>query len=258
MGRTRILKRAIGGPWGDYRSGDADVYMQPAGPANKNYCVGTRQNLIIAHNTGEVAHNITITSYPDPYGRPQDIAYELGAGKLAAFGPFGVTGWRQPDRRHYLEADSAEVYFGAVALERGADACFLRLIYGSGYLVYSEADAILIILEEKMALVHDIQTVSGTKSAAGDNTLIAAPGAGKRIVITFLLIQNKSTTSSTAKLLFDTTQKRELLAPYDGVGLTEEFFPFYWLTGGANEPLILNLSDAVEWTYSVDYFVEDV
>jgi hypothetical protein len=102
-----------------------------------------------------------------------------------------------------------------------------------------------------------ISTVSGTKSSSGDNTLISAPGSGKRIVITFLMVQNKSSNAVTLKLKWSGgDQIREMLAQNQGDGFTNEPAPDARLRK-TNEDLVLNLSAAETVTYSVDYYTED-
>jgi hypothetical protein len=103
-----------------------------------------------------------------------------------------------------------------------------------------------------------VSTTSGVKSSSGDNTLIPAPGAGKRIVITFLMIQNKSSSAVTMKLEWSGgDQIREMLAQNQGDGLANEPAPDARLMA-TNQSLILNLSAAEDCTYSIDYYIEDV
>ena len=62
-------------------------------------------------------------------------------------------------------------------------------------------------------------TATGTKSAAGDNTLIAAPGAGKQIVISALILQNESATATTLIVKAGATAVMRCLAQNQGDGL---------------------------------------
>lgn len=103
-----------------------------------------------------------------------------------------------------------------------------------------------------------ISTVSGVKSSSGDNTLISAPGAGQRIVITFLMVQNKSSNAVTMKLKWSGgDQIREMLGQNQGDGFTNELAPDARLMK-TNEALILNLSAGEDCTYSIDYYTEAV
>jgi hypothetical protein len=94
-----------------------DLAMAAANVADKNQFTASGNDLVFAHNTGVGAVTVTITSVADPYKRTGDItAYSIGAGEYAHFGPFKMDGWKQTDGKIYLEASSADVKFGVVAL----------------------------------------------------------------------------------------------------------------------------------------------
>lgn len=116
MARATLTKTTPLGSYGTYAANAADLTMAAATVADKNQFVASGKDLVIAHNTGAGAHNITITSVVDPYGRTGDITYALGAGEYAIFGPFDLPGWMQTDGKIYLEADHAEIKFGVVPL----------------------------------------------------------------------------------------------------------------------------------------------
>jgi len=117
MARTDLTKTTAQGAYGGYAAGAADVTMAAADTTDKNQFTCQGNDLVIAHNTGGSAATITIDSVADPYGREGDItAYSLGAGEIATFGPFKAQGWQQSDGKIYLEASSADVQFGVLAL----------------------------------------------------------------------------------------------------------------------------------------------
>jgi len=99
-------------------------------------------------------------------------------------------------------------------------------------------------------------TATGTRSAAGDNTLIAAPGAGKQIVISALILQNESATATTMIVKAGATAVLRCLNQNQGDGLALHFAPERELQLGANAALILNLSGANACGYSVIYHVD--
>lgn len=118
MARTDLTALAALGAYGSYTANAADLTMTAADTSNQNACVLTAKVLLVAHNTGASAHNVTVTSVTDPYGRTGHITdYSLGAGEYAVFGPFEPAGWLQTDGKLYFEADHAEVKFGLVKLE---------------------------------------------------------------------------------------------------------------------------------------------
>lgn len=117
MARTDLTKLTAEGPYGDYGANEADLPMVAADTVNKNQFTFGGYDLIVAHNTGASPVAITVTSAPDPYGRTGDIdSYSLGAGEYAVFGPLKAQGWIQSDGKVYLEAASADVKLGVVAL----------------------------------------------------------------------------------------------------------------------------------------------
>lgn len=96
---------------------------------------------------------------------------------------------------------------------------------------------------------------TGTAASSGDNTLIAAPGAGLRLIVYSLRVQNESATATTCILKNGATAyERKLLAQY-GV-IEDEYHPAAPLWLAANAALVLNLSGANSHGYSVRYRVE--
>lgn len=97
-------------------------------------------------------------------------------------------------------------------------------------------------------------TVTGTFAASGDNTLVAAPVAGSRLVIVGLTVQNESAVSTTIILKSGATAKRRALLKNQGDGLGLTFAPGReWLLDLASA-LVLNLSGANSHGYTVDYY----
>ena len=98
---------------------------------------------------------------------------------------------------------------------------------------------------------------TGTAASSGDNTLIAAPGAGVRLVIKELMVQNESATDTTAIIKFAATAKwRALLSGSNKGAIAFDFADGDEWRLGANEALVLNLSAANSHGYSVRYRTE--
>ena len=97
--------------------------------------------------------------------------------------------------------------------------------------------------------------VSGTTATSGDQTLIAAPGAGKRIVVKELVVQNASADATTVLLKNGSTESwRAVLEQYAAISLSFATGEEWRLT--ANSALVLNLSAANTHGYSVRYEIE--
>ena len=103
-----------------------------------------------------------------------------------------------------------------------------------------------------------LTTDTGTVSASGDTTLIAAPGASYRLVVTSFVIQNESSTATTMILKDGSTNKRRVLGQNQGDGLAMVFAPGSEWRLSENAALVLNLSGANQCGYTVDYFTEAV
>lgn len=120
MPRITHAAKTLLGAYGDYSvANSADLTTLAADPANDEQVVLTGRQIVIARNSGAGAHTVTFTSVASPatFGRSGNIAaYSLGAGELAAFGPFELTGWIQTDGRLYFEADDAEVIFSVITI----------------------------------------------------------------------------------------------------------------------------------------------
>jgi hypothetical protein len=101
-----------------------------------------------------------------------------------------------------------------------------------------------------------ITTVAGTASTSGDNTLVAAPGSGVKLVIVAFTIQNESTTATTILLKSGSTTKRRALLQSQGDGYGVVFPAGREWKLGTNEALVLNLSGANSHNYTVDHYSE--
>jgi hypothetical protein len=104
----------------------------------------------------------------------------------------------------------------------------------------------------------ELTTVTGTKAAAGDNELIAAPAAGNRLVIVGLTVQNESAVATTVILKSGATAKRRALLQNQGDGLGLAFPAGREWRLGTAQALVLNLSGANSHGYTVDYYTEAV
>ena len=95
--------------------------------------------------------------------------------------------------------------------------------------------------------------ITGTESASGDNELIAAPGAGYKLVIYYFMIENESSTATTMILKDGSTAKYRRLGQNQGDGLTREFPRGDPWELAENAALNLNLSGANQCGYNVEY-----
>jgi hypothetical protein len=97
----------------------------------------------------------------------------------------------------------------------------------------------------------NLSTVSGTKAVAGNNTLLPAPGAGLRISVFTIYLQNESATATTVQLVDQVARFRALLDQY------RYFIAENWKLN-ANTALTLNLSGANSIGYSIQYSIDAV
>ncbi len=95
----------------------AVITMLAADTTNDEQATWTGRELIIAHNTGLLAHTVTITSIADDFGRTRNVAaVSMAADEYRCFGRFSGSGWKQIDGKLYFEADHAEIKFGVIRL----------------------------------------------------------------------------------------------------------------------------------------------
>lgn len=96
-----------------------------------------------------------------------------------------------------------------------------------------------------------------TTATSGDQTLITAPGAGYRLVVKELVVQNESAIETTAILLSGSDARwRAKLAANAALSLSFADGEEWRL--GTNEALVLNLSGANSHGYSGRYYIEAV
>jgi len=116
--RVTLVKTTPLGAYGSYATiNTADMTMAAADTDGKNQFVASGNELVVAFNSDSGAQTLTVNSVADPYGRTGNIAtYSIGAGEYAIFGPFRLDGWKQTDGKIYLEASSALVKLGVIAL----------------------------------------------------------------------------------------------------------------------------------------------
>lgn len=99
--------------------------------------------------------------------------------------------------------------------------------------------------------------LSGTKASSGNNEVVAAPGAGYRLVVKELVIQNESSTETTVILKSASTSIwRGKLAANASLALSFATGEEWRL--GTNEALNLDLSGANSHGYSGRYYTEAV
>lgn len=109
---------------------------------------------------------------------------------------------------------------------------------------------------EPMPITYTI--VSGAAASSGDNSLIAAPSTGERIVVTAFTIQNESAVATTMILRDGTTSKWRYLGQTQGAGQTVVFPPGREWKLTTATALQLNLSGANSCGYTIQYYVEYV
>lgn len=97
---------------------------------------------------------------------------------------------------------------------------------------------------------------TGTAGASGVNTLIAAPGAGKKIRVLSLQVQNESSTATVAIVKFGTVAKWRVKTPAASALLSAPIpADGDWLVG-TNLALVLDLDGANSHGYNVAYTLE--
>lgn len=103
---------------------------------------------------------------------------------------------------------------------------------------------------------YDVLTAASTCAASGNNTIIAAPGAGYRIKLHTMQMQLEAATATTVLVKSGSTTIGRFYAKDEGTGRIKE-----WPVGrerrlGENEALIFNLSGANQIGYEVEYEIE--
>lgn len=104
-----------------YPTAGAGIVWDPADDENGNtfVCTGNGREVLLVRNVSvDTAHNITVTSYPNSYGRTGDLTEEIAFGDTLAYS-FAVKGWRGPDRTIIVTADDPDIEFAVIRLPRG-------------------------------------------------------------------------------------------------------------------------------------------
>jgi hypothetical protein len=97
-----------------------------------------------------------------------------------------------------------------------------------------------------------ITRTAGTAASSGDNTLVAAPAAGYKLVLLYLHVQNESATATTSLIKHGSTTVARFLAQTQGDGWLRDFNEYPMQLPSATA-LVLNLSGANSHGYTVEY-----
>jgi hypothetical protein len=119
MARTSITPTVPPGkyPVVPLTAGAAALPLVAADTVNFNSTPSTGREVLIVQNNAGAPATVTINSSVDPQNRTGDItAYSIPANSFAAFGPFPVQGWRQPDGTLWFQGSAATVLFGVLQL----------------------------------------------------------------------------------------------------------------------------------------------
>jgi hypothetical protein len=103
---------------------------------------------------------------------------------------------------------------------------------------------------------EDLVNVTGTTAAAGMTTLVAAPGAGTRIVVNAFMVQNESAVATTAQVGEGGAAAFRGLLQTQGAALSGSFEIGREWKLAANVALTVTLSAANSHGYSVRYYTE--
>lgn len=106
---------------------------------------------------------------------------------------------------------------------------------------------------------HELSSVYGTLTASGDSAaLIAAPGAGKRIVIPYRRISRGTTTDVVVVFKDGSTAVDSIPLTAEIPGIMEALPNDLAFRLSANSALVLNLSTNASVAYRFRYWVEDL
>jgi hypothetical protein len=107
-----------------------------------------------------------------------------------------------------------------------------------------------------LADAADLIYITGTFAAAGLNTLVAAPGAANRIVVSAFMVQNESAVATTVQVGQGGAATFRALLQTQGAALSGSFLVGREWNLAANTALTVTLSAANSHGYSVVYYVE--
>lgn len=102
----------------------------------------------------------------------------------------------------------------------------------------------------------DLIYLTGTTAALGATTLIAAPGAGVRIVVSAFMVQNESAVATTVQVGAGGAPAFRALLQTQGAALSGAFQAGREWKLPANAALTVTLSAANSHGYSVVYYTE--
>ena len=102
----------------------------------------------------------------------------------------------------------------------------------------------------------DIIGLTGTTAASGVTTLVAAPGAGRRIVVNAFMVQNESAVATVAQVGQGGAAQFRALLQTQGASLSGAFEKDREWKLPANTALTVTLSTANTHGYSVRYYTE--
>lgn len=118
MSRTNIVAQTLPGayPALPLAGGSVTLTEVPADVGNGNITpIVESKTVVLAHNINVAAKTITFTSAVDSFNRTGDItSYSIGAGKIAAFGPFKSGGWNNSGLE--IDANHADVLLAVITL----------------------------------------------------------------------------------------------------------------------------------------------
>lgn len=143
--------------------------------------------------------------------------------------------------------DGVETVLGTIDADTGTIATHAATLAGA------VSDGAVTVQRTPQTYSHVCTTIA----SSGDNSVIAAPGSGQRLVIADLILQNESTVTTTSLVKAGAaTHWRNRAAENGGLalsfGMDEE-----WRLGD-NEALVINLSGANSHGVSVRYYSEAV
>jgi hypothetical protein len=162
-------------------------------------------------------------------------------------------GWDGPGKKAFLEytVDGQTVYAEMVAFPPGVSL--------AGGLTDDELRATPVPVSGTVVANPSNVTLSvatGTAANSGDNTLIAAPSAGNRLVVHDIQLQLEAATATTMLIKSGSTTKRRFYANAIGDGLFLIYPAGKEFRLGTAEALVLNLSGANSVGYTVRYTTE--
>jgi hypothetical protein len=97
-----------------------------------------------------------------------------------------------------------------------------------------------------------ITRAAGTKADSGDNTLVAAPAAGYKLILLYLQVQNETAVATTILIKHGATTVGRALLQSQGDGYVRDFSE-YPVDMPEATALVLNLSGANSHGYTVEY-----